>query len=160
MTFVSWKKSYAVGTSTVDEQHQQLFSLLNRVEGHVRGGSSKLDVDRVVSELEDYTKFHFNAEERTLEGMGGTEMAEHQTQHSYFVTEIAKMRHALQERKVVDPRSLVVFLRDWLVHHILEVDKQAFHRVAATVTARQGQDAAPAAPLHPQPHATTHSSKR
>ena len=94
MAFVSWKEEYAVGAGAVDEQHQQLF---------IRGGSPKLDVDRVVSELERYTKFHFSA-----------------------------------ERKNVEPRNLVVFLRDWLVDHILDVDKQAFRSIAATRTARQG----------------------
>ena len=160
MAFVSWKEGYAVGAGTVDEQHQQLFSLLNRLAGHVRGGSPKLDVDRVVSELEGYTKFHFTAEERVLKGMGAAEMLEHKKQHSYFVTEIAKTRHALLERKNVEPRDLVVFLRDWLVHHILDVDRRAFRSIAATRTARQGRDAGPAPPHHPQPGATTRSSKR
>jgi hemerythrin len=141
MTFVAWKKDYAVGSNTVDEQHQKLFSLLNRVESHVRRGSAKLDLDRVVTELEDYTKFHFSAEERTLEGMGGTEMPAHKRQHTYFVSEIAKARQTLLAGKTVDPRSLVVLLRDWLVYHILEVDKQAFDHIAATWSTRQGEAA-------------------
>lgn len=155
MAFVSWKDEYGVGAGAVDEQHQQLFSLLNRLERHVRGGSTTLDVDHVVSELEQYTRFHFTAEERILKGMGATDMVAHKRQHSYFVTEIAKTRHALLERKTVEPRTLVVFLRDWLVHHILEVDKQAFRDIAAAWAAGQSQGQRPEPQHRAQPGATT-----
>jgi hemerythrin-like metal-binding protein len=131
MAFVSWKDEYGVGVASVDQQHQKLFSLLNALEAHLRGGAPKMDVDRAVAELEKYARFHFADEERVLEVLLTAPSADHQRQHTYFVTEVAKAGLDLGEGKAVDPLELVEFLRDWLVHHILVVDRGAFSEATA-----------------------------
>ena len=130
MAFVSWKDEYGVGVESVDEQHQKLFSLLNSLAAHLRGGAPKMDVERAVAELEQYSQFHFADEERMLGLLGTAPSPDHHREHTYFVTEVAKAGLDLDERKTVDPMDLVVFLRDWLVHHILAVDRGAFREAA------------------------------
>lgn len=130
MAFVSWKDEYAVGVESVDQQHQKLFSLLNSLEAHLHGGA-RMDADRTVAELGQYYRFHFTDEERVLESLGTAPSAEHRGQHAYFINEIAKAGLDRDEGKAVDALDLVVFLRDWLVNHILVVDRGAFSEYRA-----------------------------
>ncbi len=55
-----WREEYAVGDREIDEQHQQLFGAINRLEVLVL--SNQLDpeaVDGIVEFLDGYTRTHF-----------------------------------------------------------------------------------------------------
>ncbi len=131
MAFVSWKDEYGVGVVSVDQQHQKLFSLLNALEAHLHGGAPKMDVDRAVAELEQYYRYHFTDEERMLGMLGTAPSADHRKQHAWFIAEVAKAGLDRVEGKDVNPLDLVEFLRDWLVNHILVVDRGAFSEANA-----------------------------
>ncbi|WP_320055573.1 bacteriohemerythrin [Desulfuromonas thiophila] len=137
VTIFPWTDNFACGIASIDEQHQTLVALLNRLVGHIIEGSEPPDLNRIFDELKAYAAFHFQSEEQVWrqalgEGDGG--FREHQRTHSGFVGQIGRMQQQEQgkplEEAVID---IVSFLTKWLALHIIDSDK----RLAKTVLALQ-----------------------
>ena len=70
----------------------------------------------------DYTEFHFLSEEKAMEAAGFSGLEEHRREHE----ELKKAALEFHERLKQEGESLRAefyhFLRDWLIHHIVESD--------------------------------------
>ena len=120
---VQWSEKFSVGVREMDQQHQQLIKLLNRLisaKGTISTHSET--TSDILTEMTRYAQVHFKAEERLMEAYGFNGLEEQKIQHRDF------------RKKTVDfckntfygddqiPEALLVYLSDWLVHHILEDD--------------------------------------
>ena len=70
-TFV-WGEEFYAGIGTVDEQHHALVDLFNRLSSSLteREGAGEAAVQLAYSQLIDYTKYHFSAEEDLMQRSG------------------------------------------------------------------------------------------
>lgn len=120
-----WSDKFATGIDLIDEQHQVLVELLNKLAVHFAQGSDELTLHAVYDELTDYTIYHFNAEEGIWrQYFGDDELAtKHYETHEGFVAEVNRLRSLLfsleRERAFEEVLS---FLTQWLAFHILETD--------------------------------------
>jgi hypothetical protein len=64
-----WNTDYAVGIRQVDEEHQQLFVLAERLHRAMLEGNGKAILVNLLSRLVDYTCYHFVHEEQLMEGI-------------------------------------------------------------------------------------------
>lgn len=109
----------------VDEQHRKLVELLNRIDHAVQDQVEVWIVGTFIQDLEDYTKFHFSAEVNLMKQFGYPQADTHEDKHEWFVQ---KLREAVEDyrnghgEKVL--RDLRLFLKTWLVQHILGTDKE------------------------------------
>ena len=120
----TWNSHLDTGITLIDEQHQVLVRLINRLaQQHVQGASA-VDLNTSLAELTDYADSHF----RTEEGIWRTTLAGHPTldehvqEHQRFVNQVVKLQAAqapLPERM----DALFAYLTEWLAVHILEHDK-------------------------------------
>jgi hemerythrin-like metal-binding protein len=55
-------------------------------------------------------------------GYGGLE--EHISNHRFFLEKIGELQEMGNANQLAVARDLIVFLGDWLLHHILETDKR------------------------------------
>ncbi|MDX2367115.1 MAG: bacteriohemerythrin [Colwellia sp.] len=127
-----WQESFATGIAKIDEQHQKLVGLLNKLAGHLAYGSDTLVLSEVLSELSKYTEYHFKTEEVIwLEYFGDSpEFIKHQKAHNNFIKNLNEIN--LEDNDLESVISnLVGFLTHWLAYHILESDM----RLAKTVHA-------------------------
>ena len=122
-----WNPHFETGIPLIDEQHQQLVSLLNLLANHLAYQSDLPTMSSVFSELTDYAAYHFQTEE----AIWHQHLPEHNLTlnhteiHNCFLTEIAKLKIEEQntplERVIED---ILSFLTHWLVFHILDQDKR------------------------------------
>lgn len=122
-----WSDRFASGIESVDSQHQQLFRLINQIgELLVDGGEiSEADIQVLVKQLADYTRFHFTHEERVMAegGLDSTYIDSHKKIHQRFTEQVISMWKG--RAGLVDPvRTLYGFLSSWLVYHILGEDQK------------------------------------
>ncbi len=138
---VRWDDSFSNGIAEVDEQHQHLFTLVNRTYAAVIERANSAQVQEIVQALEQYTIEHFADEERYMTHARYPRYGEHKKIHDDFVHRVAQEREKLQAGFPLD-LSIVHFLRDWLVEHILKQDMDfgRYERGASTSvrSARQG----------------------
>jgi len=121
-----WDDNFATGIDIIDEQHQRLVQLVNKLAFHMASDSGELTVHQVLDELTDYTVYHFKTEEALwLEHLPDEVItAEHQGIHRKFIDEINKARSdetKLANVDVID--EILSFLTHWLAFHILDTDR-------------------------------------
>lgn len=148
-----WNDNFATGIDTIDEQHQQLVDLLNKLAVHLAQGSDDLTLSGVFDELTDYTVYHFTTEEGIWEKHFGDDalVASHHETHQSFVAEVSRLRDLLasQEREQA-VEEIVSFLTHWLAFHILETDAYMAQIVLCVQSGTSLCDAKQAAAQHLQ----------
>jgi hemerythrin len=124
MALMSWMDTYTVSVPQFDAQHKQLFALINRLHDAMAKGHANDVMAKTLDELILYTKSHFQAEEKLLESKGYPDLAAHKAQHEKFTSQVVQFQEDFISGKLTVTIQLMNFLRDWLIHHILETDKQ------------------------------------
>ncbi len=126
MAYIAWNERFSVGNPLIDQQHQELFSLIDQAYGAI-GGDPLNEYEslwNILSALLEYTRFHFAEEEGMLEQAGYPRLAEHKLLHKDLLKKTEALIGALENGEAgVDAESLCQFLKDWIEHHVLTVDR-------------------------------------
>lgn len=118
-----WKDEYSVGVEMIDEQHKVFVGIMNELYTAILEKKEKRVLDDVFKQLVAYTQFHFQTEERYFDEFNYEGSAEHKAAHQKLREQIAE----LETRKdgiMENPFELMDFLEDWLVDHIMGMDKK------------------------------------
>ena len=124
MAFIDWNERYSVQIESIDMQHKQLVSLINKLYEGMKVGKTKQVLGETINELVDYTKIHFKEEEVYFERFGYEETEEHKKGHQKFIDEIASFKKSFDANRITVSTKVMIFLRDWLYNHILKTDKK------------------------------------
>ncbi|NQU57480.1 MAG: bacteriohemerythrin [Rhodospirillales bacterium] len=120
MTVLIWMDAMRIGVDAIDNDHQIIIELLNKVS---RGHVGDAELDAVIGQLIDYTLFHFSREEIVMETCGYPDLEGHRDQHRNLRDQVSKLTTSWNDKR--DEKALIklqTFLRDWLFNHILKVD--------------------------------------
>jgi hemerythrin-like metal-binding protein len=82
---VQWTEKFSVGVRELDQQHQQLIKLLNRListQGTISVHSET--ISEILMEMTRYAQTHFKTEERLMETYGYPGLEEQKIQHRDF----------------------------------------------------------------------------
>ena len=130
-TFV-WGEEFYTGIGTVDEQHHALVDLFNRLSSSLteREGAGEAAVQLAYSQLIDYTKYHFSAEEDLMQrsGVDQRHTTLHLRLHDEFVEQVRAMWSA--RSALSNPAEVFLsFLTSWLCLHVLGVDQSLARQI-------------------------------
>ncbi len=131
MELIEWKAEYNIGIPTIDKQHRQLVTLINRL---TKEGASGGMISYVFDDLDLYVKEHFRAEEELLRAFEYEDFDAHKEEHRTFEQWLAAVRQSFNvggSSSHLLAESVNTYLRSWLVNHILESDMA--YRPALTV---------------------------
>jgi hemerythrin len=122
MSYLQWTDNLSVGVTRMDDHHKKLIELINLLFDAMSGDATST-VDTVLSDLLDYTRYHFGEEEKLLAACGYPDLEAHQGVHRDMVKEVLDMR----ERYMANPTSVPAsealdFLSKWLMRHIIGKD--------------------------------------
>jgi hemerythrin len=117
---------YHVGIAQVDQEHQQLFDIVGRIQHSLeRGGEdAQAEARRAVSELLDYTRTHFASEEALMAAAGYPELATHQDLHQELLHQVSDMEIRVEVGEPSASLDLSRFLANWLINHIQAADRR------------------------------------
>lgn len=128
---VQWTPKMSVGVEMLDDEHQQLFALLNQLHEHIEAGQGTEWLGRTFEGLAEYTHTHFAHEEELFEQHGYPEAEGHIRQHRDFIRQIEEMQvHYNKGHFDTLSEGMVAMLRDWLTLHIQKSD-QRYHEFFA-----------------------------
>ncbi len=120
---IIWSNSYSVGNSEIDAQHQKLIDLINKLYNLYL--DKNLDgIKEVISEIKDYTHYHFSAEEKLFRGKNYPEANEHTKLHDNFIDELNELNNSYVNSPSILTMKTMTFLQKWLTNHILKEDKK------------------------------------
>lgn len=122
-----WNENFATGIALIDQQHQQLVHLINKLATHLSRGSGELRLSEVFGELVAYADYHFKTEEQIWQPSFADDpwYAAHKRAHDAFLPKAQEIQARLQDAsydRVLE--QVLKFLVNWLVHHILDNDRR------------------------------------
>ncbi len=120
---IIWSKSYSVGVSQMDNEHQRLIDIINNLYSAMRAGRSAEAIGAILDELIDYTKTHFAHEERLMQDSGYAGFDEQKRAHEALVAQVVEIQQKYRAGTALG-QEVMTFLKNWLVNHIQGLDKR------------------------------------
>ena len=121
---IVWSDELSVGVELIDQQHQELFTRINRLLSGLGEVGSAAELARTMEFLQDYVVLHFDAEEEQMTAYDYPFYREHKDAHVWFIKEVSEMakeleaRGASEELYVRAEKTLV----DWFLSHVRKTD--------------------------------------
>ncbi len=130
MSLIVWNKNLEVGNATIDSQHEKLVALINRVHASMTAKDKDEVVGKVLSEMIEYTEYHFRFEEGLMNRAGYPLAPAHKIEHTKFVDKVREFQSKFKAGKAAVNVELMFFLSSWLRTHILEEDRKVGEHLA------------------------------
>jgi hemerythrin len=126
---MEWTEDLAIGVSTIDSQHKELFKRINNLVAAIKQHRCKEEIDGTLKFLDDYARFHFTEEEKRMQEAGYGGLEEHRKHHAVYLRNISELKEQASLPRVqgasydlsATTNQVVV---DWIVDHIMKIDKQ------------------------------------
>lgn len=119
---------YLTGVELVDEEHKELFRIIGQVREIITDdlGTDKHDeIDRLIEELIIFTKSHFKDEEEYLTSIRYKGLEAHKAAHETLAARLDEIDvNGIDVHQKEEVEELMVFLTEWLVNHILQMDRK------------------------------------
>lgn len=124
MPFLEWTQKFSVGVDIVDEQHQELFGILNRLYDSVVEGKEQSELADILEELVSYTVYHFKTEEDLHAKHDYPGRAMHRAEHDKLTGQAVDFQTQLRGGCATISFELLDFLHAWLTGHTTSLDKE------------------------------------
>lgn len=125
MRHIQWNDLYLIGNKLIDLQHKKLFEIADRLYMLLQQTShSKTDLKDILDDLSDYVKYHFNCEESFMEEIHYPFIRSHKQQHQKITERITANIQDFENGIDIDSEQLYLFVSQWLIDHIMLIDKQ------------------------------------
>ncbi len=122
MGIVDWNNKYSVAVDSIDNDHKQLISIINQLFNAMTKGEGSKVLSPLVDELYKYTIYHFNREETYFRMTNYPNALQHNQEHAMFIQKVNEFKAKVNSGKLDFSPDMLNFLRDWLLHHITNVD--------------------------------------
>lgn len=133
--------SFRTGIAMIDDQHQVLFDLIERVDECLScKGASAAARRQTVDDLVHYAIYHLTYEERLAARLGHeVELRTHALAHDEFRRRVNRFRDASAATGPgAGEAEMQAYLKDWLVRHILHGDVPLFRKIQQKSSATAG----------------------
>ncbi|CAK0780008.1 hypothetical protein CCP3SC15_60030 [Gammaproteobacteria bacterium] len=92
MAVIQWSNALALNIVEIDEQHQKLILIINKLNDAMVAGKSKAVLGEVIDDLVNYTKTHFAVEEKYFIRFHYPGTTVHKLEHTEFVRKLADFK--------------------------------------------------------------------
>lgn len=124
MKKLEWEECYSVGVKEIDDQHKKLFEIINNLVEMVGRNSSKEEVMRLITNLAEYKKNHFETEEKYFKEFNYEGADEHIAEHKKLGETLGQVLKENGDDYMKLSFVLVDFLEDWLITHLMGFDQK------------------------------------
>ena len=119
---INWSETMSVDGGPIDETHQKLISLINRLHLVMNHGADCDSVSNILCELADYAGAGFLIEEKFMNNCRYRERDQHIAEHWSFIDRLTIMISDY-ERGVEVGSDLLMFLIRWMASHVKSRDR-------------------------------------
>jgi len=125
---ITWSPSYSVGIKIIDDQHKDLFKLVNEMYNHTAGDveSERIYFKNIIQRTIEHIRVNFATEEKILLVTKFPNFLEHKSAHESFILTLIGNMKDVEAGKKINFTAFTHFLRDWILTHIAIMDRQDF----------------------------------
>lgn len=124
MKRLEWSDKLTLGVPQIDNQHKELIRLVNGLISAFSLERPEKTINNVLKKLREYTVFHFNSEEVFMESIGYDKLNRHVAEHIDLKKKVKEFQRSIYKGERVEVKTLLEFLKPWLLNHILESDRE------------------------------------
>jgi hemerythrin len=124
MSLYLWSEKFSVGIDLMDDHHQRIVFIMNRLDEALSAKRGDEIVGHVIEELSRHAADHLKAEERIMAEISYPDMEGHRAMHRFFAAEAALLRSMHASGQRVRVQGIVHFLRDWFIYHVYSEDRK------------------------------------
>lgn len=124
MAMITWNDTFSVQVEELDNQHKRLIGLINQLHDAMIEGKGRAVLASILDELVDYTQTHFATEEVMMKKCDYPGLAEHKEAHDDLTQKVKEFQERYRKGQVSVSVELMNFLHDWVVNHVLSMDKR------------------------------------
>jgi hemerythrin len=121
---IEWGMQHSVHVERFDEDHRQLIAMLNELHDGIEARKGKAVLRQVLLGLAAFSEQHFAAEEAEMERTGFPEWQAHAAEHRQLVARVREFVRAYEVGDTGVSREVLIFLREWVEHHMLVTDQK------------------------------------
>ncbi len=118
---IPWEDSYKIGVSAIDDQHKQLFDLVNRLYALNENENIKEKIRTILYEFREYMLTHFKDEEVYMASIGFPGLTHHKALHEEIVEQLTNIIQTSATLNIIRTK-MRVFAKRGLIDHILNED--------------------------------------
>lgn len=113
------------GVPEIDKQHKELIDRLNTLIDAMKAGKGREELKPILRFIADYTKWHFSHEEGCMERNRCPLAKANKDAHTQFINTFNSLAGRIEQEGATVSLVLEVQrqLGDWIVRHIMRVDK-------------------------------------
>lgn len=119
---IVWEESFSVGVRDLDDEHQQIIRMVNKLIEAQDAGVRSEAVSDVLTEMTRFANEHFEREERYMMEYGYPGLAAHREVHRNFRKKTVSLCMDAIAWKSAVPAEILEFLVEWWTGHILKED--------------------------------------
>ena len=118
MGLLKWNQTFSVKVDKMDEQHRQLFDLINAFYDEVGKQSQKQLILELIKGMKTYTILHFSEEEELMRQHNYPGLMQHKKEHDNFIQKVTDLEEKYSSGKMIISIDITNFLKDWINDHI------------------------------------------
>ncbi len=124
MAYITWQDDFSVNVKVLDDQHKGLIEIINSLHEALLANKARELQKQTVNRMIDYAAQHFAAEEKYMKQYSYPGYGLQKQEHDRFTAKAKELQERMEKVGFVLTLEILNFLKDWLHHHILKVDKQ------------------------------------
>ena len=118
-----WRESYKVHIQKIDEQHRELFALIDELDREARREGALPTLIPLLGSVVSHTRAHFATEEQLMREHQYPDIAIHKRLHDALLAQAVDLQEKANRKELTLP-MVVKFLEFWISHHISEADRR------------------------------------
>lgn len=126
-TIPVFTEKFKTGIPMIDEEHKTLFDIIGKIYKAIEADlvHDKFDlILDILDELKEYTSVHFADEENYMKEIGYEGLAQQVILHEKFIETLKEVNlDHVDDNQEEYLYEVLNFLQNWLINHILKVDK-------------------------------------
>lgn len=132
MTYMTLSGAYCLGQQSIDGEHEELMGLINQIHEGLQAQTSQDVLKDLFQRLASCAATHFLREEKQFAETGYPDAALHTYQHQHLTMILSCFQRGVDRMgRPVSIEDQLGFLRDWLLAHIDNEDRQLGEYLAA-----------------------------
>ena len=123
MPLIQWSPELEVNVEAIDREHRRLVEMLNEMYEAIVAVKGQELMGEITHRMLNYAYEHFSHEEKMMTGVAYPGMLRHKGEHQAFMEKARSVADSMAKGDFVSSVDILKFLKNWLVDHILKIDK-------------------------------------
>ena len=114
---LKWSKSISVGIEEIDQQHRDLFSIINDLIHIYKQPGHRNEILRILHAMMKYTERHFSTEDEFMTLYEFPKYLDHRKEHTDYLSKINVFLDGYEKGQDDLPKDMLMFLTTWWRDH-------------------------------------------